>query len=141
MKIIIGLVGSGKTTLYRKLNENKILNAVELELPQSCINDKDIKRQLFTILHNSKNIDCIIVHPYYLPDNFFDLIHSYDDIGILNVPFEERIKRIKERSEKLGVTENIFPLEFLLEEEKQFEVFKEKLKQWLKKQNKLPLVL
>ena len=71
MKIIIGLVGSGKTTLYRKLNESKELYAVEIELPQSCLNDEEVKVKLFTLFYYNPNIDCIIAHPYYLPNDFW----------------------------------------------------------------------
>ena len=50
-KIIFGLVGSGKTTLYRKLNEQKISYAVEIELPQSCKDDEEYE---ITVLYANK---------------------------------------------------------------------------------------
>lgn len=119
--MIIGLVGSGKTTLYRKLNENRIYNAVEIELPQSCISNERLKRELFLLYMNDDNIDCIIVHPYYLSDVFktFDL-----DISYLNVPKKERIRRIMSRCKSLGTDiDSLFPKDFLNEEEKYFKSF------------------
>ena len=126
MKIIIGLVGSGKTTLYRKLNESKELYAVEIELPQSCLNDEEVKVKLFTLFYYNPNIDCIIAHPYYLPNDFWQRITSMDEILYLDLPIKKRVRRIKKRSRKLKVKANIFPIEFIDQEEIDFDVFKKK---------------
>jgi adenylate kinase family enzyme len=117
MKIVIGLVGSGKTTLYRKLNENKELNAVEIELPQSCLKNDELINAIFKLFYNSQDIECIIAHPYYLPKDLFKLISPADEIILLEVPLKERLKRIKKRSKELKVKSNIFPMEFILNEE------------------------
>lgn len=124
MKFIIGLVGSGKTTLYRQLNENKILNAVEIELPQSCLKDEKLKVSLFDLYYKNPNIDCIISHPYYLPNDFWSKISEKDEVYYLDIPFKKRIKRIKKRSKKIGIKENIFPEEFMEKEEEDFMIFK-----------------
>lgn len=126
MKIIIGLVGSGKTTLYRKLNESKELYAVEIELPQSCLNDEEVKVKLFTLFYYNPNIDCIIAHPYYLPNDFWQRITSMDEILYLDLPIKKRVRRIRKRSRKLKVKTNIFPNEFIDQEEIDFDVFKKK---------------
>jgi len=118
-KLIIGPVGSGKTTLYRKLNEEKITNAVEIELPQSCINDEEIKEKLFDIFYNSPNIDVIISHPYYLPKDLKGI-----EIEFLEIPFQERIKRINNRNKQSGNDCKIFDENFLKEEEIYFNNFK-----------------
>lgn len=125
MKFIIGLVASGKTTLYRKLNEEKICNAVEIELPQSCINDEFIKSKLFELFYYNNNIDCIIAHPYYLPNDFWERVNPKDEFMFLDVPIKERTKRIKKRSKKLRIKTTIFPKEFLEKEEEDFIKFKE----------------
>jgi len=117
MKIVIGLVGSGKTTLYRQLNENKELNAVEIELPQSCLKNDELINAIFKLFYNSQDIECIIAHPYYLPKDLFKLISPADEIILLEVPLKERLKRIKKRSKELKVKSNIFPMEFILNEE------------------------
>lgn len=124
MKFIIGLAGSGKTTLYRRLNENKILNAVEIELPQSCLKDEKIKNELFNLYYNNPNIECIIAHPYYLPNDFWNRISQKDIVYYLDIPLKQRIKRIKKRSKKLKVKENIFPKELVEKEEEDFIKFK-----------------
>lgn len=124
MKFIIGLAGSGKTTLYRRLNENKILNAVEIELPQSCLKEEKLKVSLFNLYYKNPNIDCIISHHYYLPKDFWGRIREKDEVYYLDIPLKQRIKRIKKRSKKLKVKENIFPKEFLEKEEEDFIKFK-----------------
>ena len=122
MKIIIGLVGSGKTTLYRQLNENKEMNAVEIELPQSCINDELLKSKLFELYYHNNNVDCIIAHPYYLPKNFHKRISKQDTIIYLDMPLDERLERIKKRSKELETNPRlIFPRDYLLEEEEEEE--------------------
>lgn len=124
MRLIIGLVGSGKTTLYRQLNENKELYAVEIELPQSCLQDEYLKVKIFDLFYLSKNIDCIITHPYYLPCDFWQRISTTDEIVYLDLPLNERLRRIKKRSKSLNVTGNIFPLDFIIKEEIDFIKFK-----------------
>lgn len=110
--IIFGLVGSDKTTLYRKLNEQKISYAVEIELPQSCKDDEELKETLLRLYINNKNIETIIVHPYYLPSNWKEIVGEVK-IELLDIPFEERLERIIKRSKD----NKIFSLKFLLEEE------------------------
>ena len=65
-KLVLGLVASGKSTLYRQVNELKKFNAVEIELPQSCTKDEALKSALLSLYVNDDNIDMIITHPYYL---------------------------------------------------------------------------
>ena len=110
--IIFGLVGSGKTTLYRKLNEQKISYAVEIEPPQSCKDDEELKETLLRLYINNKNIETIIVHPYYLPSNWKEIVGEVK-IELLDIPFEERLERIIKRNKD----NKIFSLKFLLEEE------------------------
>lgn len=124
MIFYIGLVGSGKSTLYRKLNENKELSAVEIELPNSCDKDEKLKKHLFDIFYNSSNIDAIIAHPYYLPKDFWLLINREDKIIYLELPLKERIKRIKKRSKEHNIKENYFTKEFIEKEEQYFKEFK-----------------
>ena len=121
-KIIFGLVGSGKTTLYRKLNEQKISYAVEIELPQSCKDDEELKETLLRLYINNKNIETIIVHPYYLPSNWREIVGEVK-IELLDIPFEERLERIIKRSKD----NKIFSLKFLLEEEEMWWRFKNNL--------------
>lgn len=121
----IGLVGSGKTTLYRKLNEEKICNAVEIELPQSCKDDEQLKEKLLDLYRSSKDIDAIIVHPYFLPQSFH--LEKNDKIVYLDLSFEERIERIQKRSQNIQSQCVIFPKEYLTQEEKYFKKFKEKI--------------
>lgn len=121
-KIIFGLVGSGKTTLYRKLNEQKISYAVEIELPQSCKDDEELKETLLRLYINNKNIETIIVHPYYLPSNWKEIVGEVK-IELLDIPFEERLERIIKRSKD----NKIFSLKFLLEEEEMWWRFKNNL--------------
>lgn len=121
-KIIFGLVGSGKTTLYRKLNEQKISYAVEIELPQSCKDDEKLKETLLRLYINNKNIETIIVHPYYLPSNWKEIVGEVK-IELLDIPFEERLERIIKRSKD----NKIFSLKFLLEEEEMWWRFKNNL--------------
>lgn len=118
MRYIIGLIGSGKTTLYRKLNEEKICNAVELELPQSCIGDDIFITKLFELYLNNSNINCIIAHPFYLPKHFYRYITKDDTVEFLDVPLQERMKRILMRSEEIDSKCQIFDVEFLHLEEK-----------------------
>lgn len=121
-KITFGLVGSGKTTLYRKLNEQKISYAVEIELPQSCKDDEELKETLLRLYINNKNIETIIVHPYYLPSNWKEIVGEVK-IELLDIPFEERLERIIKRSKD----NKIFSLKFLLEEEEMWWRFKNNL--------------
>lgn len=123
--IIIGLVASGKTTLYRKLNEEKTSYAVEIELPQSCINDDEIKQKLFNIYYNSPNIETIIAHPYYLPQNFWELISEEDNVQILRVDKEERMSRAEARSKSYESTCKIFNNDFFDKEEAFLKMFLE----------------
>ena len=121
-KIIFGLVESGKTTLYRKLNEQKISYAVEIELPQSCKDDEELKETLLRLYINNKNIETIIVHPYYLPSNWKEIVGEVK-IELLDIPFEERLERIIKRNKD----NKIFSLKFLLEEEEMWWRFKNNL--------------
>jgi deoxyadenosine/deoxycytidine kinase len=126
MRFIIGLVGSGKTTLYRQLNENKTMNAVEIELPQSCINDELLKSKLFELYYHNNNVDCIIAHPYYLPKDFWQRVSDEDTIIYLDIPLDERLERIKKRSKELETNPGlIFPWDYLLGEEECLRKFKE----------------
>ena len=128
MRFIIGLVGSGKTTLYRKLNENKECSAVEIELPQSCTHDEVLKNELFNLFYNSANIDCIIVHPYYLPKDFWRLVSNEDTIIYLDIPLDERIERINKRSNELETNpDTLFSTEFIEQEEEYYIRFKNKM--------------
>lgn len=121
----IGLVGTGKTTLYRQLNENKQANAVEIELPQSCINDEFTKSKLFELFYYNNNVDCIIAHPYYLPKDFWRRISKQDTIRYLDMPLDERIERIKKRSKEIETNPSlIFPRDYLLGEEECLRKFK-----------------
>ncbi len=122
----IGLVGAGKTTLYRQLNENKQANAVEIELPQSCLNDEFTKSKLFELFYYNNNIDCIIAHPYYLPKDFWQRVSKKDTIRYLDMPLDERVERIKKRSKEIGTNPSlIFPWDYLLGEEECLRKFKE----------------
>lgn len=118
MRYIIGLIGSGKTTLYRKLNEEKQCNAVELELPQSCIGDNKFITTLFELYLNNPNINCIIAHPFYLPKDFYKYLTGDDTVEFLDVPLQERMRRILIRSEEINSKCQIFDVEFLHLEEK-----------------------
>ena len=123
-QIIFGLVGSGKTTLYRYLNEQKISYAVEIELSQSCKDDEELKETLLRLYINNKNIETIIVHPYYLPNNWKEIVGDIE-IELLDISIQERLKRIVARSgQKLN---KIFPIQFILEEEKMWERLKSNL--------------
>ena len=123
-KLILGLVGSGKTTLYRHLNEQKISYAVEIELPQNCKDDEELKETLLRLYINNKNIETIIVHPYYLPSNWKEIVGDIE-IELLDISIQERLKRIVARSgQKLN---KIFPIQFILEEEKMWERLKSNL--------------
>ena len=119
-KIILGLVGSGKSTLYRKLNEEKVANAVEIELPQICIGNDKLKEQLFELFLKDENIDIIITHPYFLCNNFQDIINK-NGISVqyefLEIPFTERCARIRNRSDSIKSDCKIFSLKFLQQEE------------------------
>lgn len=123
-KLILGLVGSGKTTLYRYLNEQKISYAAEIELPQSCKDDEELKENLLKLYINNENIETIIIHPYYLPTNWKEIVGEVE-IELLDISIEERLKRIVARSgEKLN---KIFPIQFILQEEKMWEELKNNL--------------
>lgn len=131
-QIIFGLVGSGKTTLYRKLNEEKETNAIEIELPQSCINNDLLKEQLFRLFLFDKGIETIILHPYYLCLNFLEIIKESGikvTFEFLDVPFKERLKRIKKRSKKISSNCKIFPIECLKLEEEYYEKLKTIIKE------------
>ena len=118
------MVGSGKTTLYRHLNEQKISYAVEIELPQSCKDDEELKETLLRLYINNKNIETIIVHPYYLPSNWKEIVGDIE-IELLDISIEERLKRIVARSgQKLN---KIFSIQFIFEEEKMWERLKSNL--------------
>lgn len=119
-RIILGLVASGKTTLYRKLNEEKICNAVEIELPQSCFHDENMKKTLMDLYLNSESIDCIIVHPYFLPKDF-----EYD-FEYLNVPIDERKRRAIKRSVLMDSDCIIFNGDFFEREEEALQAIKNK---------------
>lgn len=126
--IIFGLIGSGKTTLYRKLNEEKKANAVEIELPQVCISNEYLLEHLFKLYLYDKNIDTIILHPYFLCANFKEIINESGIVvkyTFLDIPFEERIKRINKRSKGIKSKCKIFSLETLKQEEIYFKKFKE----------------
>ena len=45
------------------------------------------------------------------------MISPADELILLEVPLKERLKRIKKRSKELKVKSNIFPMEFILNEE------------------------
>lgn len=130
--IIFGLIGSGKTTLYRKLNEEKKANAVEIELPQVCIPNDYLLEHLFKLYLYDKNIDTIILHPYFLCTNFKEIINESGIIvkyTFLDIPFEERIKRINKRSKQISSNCKIFSTEYLKLEEKYFEKLKNIIKE------------
>ena len=125
----IGLVGTGKTTLYRLLNENKQASAVEIELPQSCLNDEFTKSKLFELFYYNNNIDCIIAHPYYLPKDFWRRISKKDTIIYLNMPLDERLEHIKKRSKELETNpDTLFSTEFIKREEEYYIHFKNKVR-------------
>lgn len=128
MIFYIGLVASGKSTLYRKLNEERIMKAVEIELPQSCMKDEDIKLKLFTIFYKSKNIDCIIASPVFLPNNFPALIEESDRVIFLDVDRKVREERIKNRSKSINSSCDIFDKEILDFEEEKLKELKLNLK-------------
>lgn len=122
-KIILGLVGSGKSTLYRYLNETKQYNAVEIELPQSCINDEQMKSTLLGLYINSPNIDVIITHPYYLSKDFYKYKDAIE-LFYLDVPTDIRLQRIKERSNKINSDyKTLFPTDYILNESKYLKNF------------------
>lgn len=130
--IIFGLVGSGKTTLYRKLNEEKKANAIEIELPQSCINNDLLKEQLFRLFLFDKSIETILLHPYYLCLDFLEIIKESGikvTFEFLDVPFKERLKRIKKRSKQISSKCKIFPIEYLKLEEEYYEKLKTIIKE------------
>lgn len=128
-KIIIGLVGSGKTTLYRKINEEQKAYAVEIELPQSCRYDEKLKKKLFKCFYKNKNIDIIILHPYYLPCDFVKLLSKEDQIEFLEVSLEERKERIIQRSKNIKSECKIFDENFIKEEEEYFKILKKQIKE------------
>lgn len=125
--IIFGLIGSGKTTLYRKLNEEKKANAVEIELPQVCAYNDYLLEHLFKLYLYDKNIDTIILHPYFLCSNFKEIIKESGikiTFEFLDVSFEERVKRIKKRSKDINSKCEIFSLVLLKDEEVYYREFK-----------------
>ena len=125
--IIFGLIGSGKTTLYRKLNEEKRANAVEIELPQVCAYNDYLLEHLFKLYLYDKAIDTIILHPYFLCSNFKEIIKESGIIvkyTFLDVSFEERVKRIKKRSKDINSKCEIFSLVLLKNEEVYYREFK-----------------
>ena len=113
MKFIIGLVASGKTTLYRKLNEEKICNAMEIELPNICVGDEKLQKKLFNLYYNNKNIDMIIAHPLFMYKGWYKRLNKNDTIKIINVPTEERIKRIDKRSKEINSKQILFTEGFI----------------------------
>lgn len=129
--IVLGLVGSGKTTLYRKLNEENTATAVEIELPQACIENDAIKETLLKLYLEDKDIDTIITHPYFLCKDFIRIV---DNSGvsvkyeILEIDFEKRFKRVRNRSSNLNINCQIFPIDFLLKEEKNLKNLKNLIK-------------
>lgn len=131
-KIIFGLVGSGKTTLYRKLNEEKRANAVEIELPQVCAYNDYLLEHLFRLYLYDKTIDTIILHPYFLCSNFKEIIKESGikvTFEFLDVPFKEHLKRIKKRSKEISSNCKIFPIECLKLEEEYYEKLKTIIKE------------
>lgn len=92
-KLILGLVASGKSTLYRRVNELKMFNAVEIELPQSCINDEALKSALLSLYMNDDNIDMIITHPYYLSQDYLKYLDQLE-LFYLDIPLKERLDRM-----------------------------------------------
>ena len=130
----IGLVGGGKTTLYRQLNENKEMNAVEIELPRSCLNDEVFISNLFDLYYYNDNIDCIIAHPCCLPHDFWRRISKKDTIRYLDIPLDERIARIKKRSKEIETNpDTLFSTEFIKQEEEYYINFKNKVVQKMMK--------
>lgn len=127
MHYIIGLVGSGKTTIYRKLNEEQQKNSIEMEFPPSCLYNDEFKTEVFNLFRDNSDIDCIISHPFYLPKNFVDLICKEDKVEILSMPMDERIKRIKNRSDAINSNCKIFSDDYLCEEEKYLNELKHRL--------------
>lgn len=95
--VIIGLVGSGKTTLYRWLNLHEGFNSVELELPPACRDDEETKKEVFNAFIASENIDVIISHPFFLPKDFKK---NASVVYLLDVSREERERRIELRNER-----------------------------------------
>lgn len=138
MIIVIGLVATGKTSLYRWINEQGKGSAVELELPQSCIQDNELCTNLFKLYYNNKNITHIIVHPYFLPQQFWTMISHNDTIILLNkLTISERQQRITQRSKAIGLCQSevkIFPAEYLAQEEQEWEHVLEEYNQWIKLQ-------
>lgn len=122
-KLILGLVASGKSTLYRQVNELKKFNAVEIELPQSCMKDEALKSALLSLYINDDNIDMIITHPYYLSQDYLNYIDRLE-LFYLDVPLKERIKRMQLRSASINTnSNNLFPAEFISIEEESFRKF------------------
>ena len=131
-QIIFGLIGSGKTTLYMKLNEEKRANAVEIELPQVCAYNDYLLEHLFKLYLYDKHIDTIILHPYFLCSNFKEIIKESGikvTFEFLDVPFKERLKRIKKRSKQISSKCKIFPIECLKLEEEYYEKLKTIIKE------------
>lgn len=134
-KLILGLVASGKSTLYRQVNELKKFNAVEIELPQSCMKDEALKSALLSLYINDDNIDMIITHPYYLSQDYLNYIDRLE-LFYLDVPLKERIKRMQLRSASINTnSNNLFPAEFISIEEESFRKFlttnENKIQKWI----------
>lgn len=134
-KLILGLVASGKSTLYRQVNELKKFNAVEIELPQSCMKDEPLKSALLSLYINDDNIDMIITHPYYLSQDYLNYIDRLE-LFYLDVPLKERIKRMQLRSASINTnSNNLFPAEFISIEEESFRKFlttnENKIQKWI----------
>ncbi|MEG1751640.1 MAG: hypothetical protein RR140_01250 [Clostridia bacterium] len=130
-KIVIGLVGSGKTTLYRKLNESGQCYAVEMEFPPSFRNNfESEKEKIFKIFLSCKGVDCIISHPMYLPKNFEKFLKKDVVIEFLDIDLQERKSRIKKRSMQTFNGENnciIFDESFLSQEEELLKKIKQQV--------------
>ena len=108
-------------------NEEKKANAVEIELPQVCAYNDYLLEHLFKLYLYDKNIDTIILHPYFLCSNFKEIIKESGIIvkyTFLDVSFEERVKRIKKRSKDINSKCEIFSLAVLKNEEVYYREFK-----------------
>ncbi len=134
-KLVLGLVASGKSTLYRQVNELKKFNAVEIELPQSCTKDEALKSALLSLYVNDDNIDMIITHPYYLSQDYLKYLNQLE-LFYLDIPLKERLERIQLRSASINTnSNNLFPVDFISTEEESFKKFlianKNRVQKWI----------
>lgn len=134
-KLVLGLVASGKSTLYRQVNELKKFNAVEIELPQSCTKDEALKSALLSLYINDDNIDMIITHPYYLSQDYLKYLNQLE-LFYLDIPLKERLERIQLRSASINTnSNNLFPVDFISTEEESFKKFlianKNRVQKWI----------